>query len=273
MKFCICSYNASILGVAGVSSDFVYFWYFCAIIAIIHYMIEVIKSPTAVTAKNQWTVFLAGPMNGAPSWQAQVPKVAAAVGIDNVTFLNPRKTERFVTPTYQVNWETFGLRMCDVILFWIPPQARPMKPWRYYAMTTRLEMAENLARGHKVIVGIDAEFKNEKGEDMAGIRHLRRMAKYYGVENIHTSLEECMRELKEWMERPRKEEERVHHMLGPAFEPMDKLSRMIKPSTSRNETLMERWNQTVAPGDTVHVEGDFGADEWESFLNGKIVVK
>jgi calcineurin-like phosphoesterase family protein len=51
---------------------------------------------------------------------------------------------------------------------------------------------------------------------------------------------------------------------------MDKLSRLIKPSTSRNETLMEHWNQTIAPGDTVYVEGDFGADEWKPFLNGKI---
>ena len=24
--------------------------------------------------KTQWTAFLAGPMNGAPSWQAQAPK-------------------------------------------------------------------------------------------------------------------------------------------------------------------------------------------------------
>ena len=148
-------------------------------------MIEMIKCPQQVTEKTQWTAFLAGPMNGAPSWQAQAPKVAAKVGIENLTLLNPRKTERFVTSTYQVNWETFGLRMCDVILFWIPPQAREMKPWRYYAITTRLEMAENLARGHKVIIGIDPEFKNEKGEDMAGIHHLRRMAKYYGVKEIH----------------------------------------------------------------------------------------
>ena len=233
-------------------------------------MIEMIKCPQPVTEKTQWTAFLAGPMNGAPSWQTQASKVAAQVGIENLTLLNPRKTERFVTGTYQVNWETFGLRMCDVILFWIPPQARPMKPWRFYAITTRLEMAENLARGHKVIIGIDPEFKNENGDDMAGIHHLRRMAKYYGVENIHTSLEGCMTELKAWMERPRKEEDRAHHMPGPAFEPMDKLSRMIKPSTSRNETLMEHWNQTVAPGDTVFVEGDFGADEWKPFLNGKI---
>jgi hypothetical protein len=178
-----------------------------------------------------------------------------------------------VTGTYQVNWETFGLRMCDVILFWIPPQARDMKPWRYYAITTRLEMAENLARGHKVIIGIDPEFKNENGEDMAGIHHLRRMAKYYGVKEIHTSLEDCMKELKAWMERPRNEEERVHHITGPMFEPMGKLSRQIQANTNRNQTLMEHWNQTVAPGDTVYVDGEFGAEEWKPFLNGTIIQK
>ena len=43
--------------------------------------------------KTQWTAFLAGPMNGAPSWQAQAPKVAAQVGIENLTLLNPRKTD------------------------------------------------------------------------------------------------------------------------------------------------------------------------------------
>ena len=191
--------------------------------------------------------------------------------LENLTLLNPRKTERFVAGTYQVNWETFGLRMCDVILFWIPPQAREMKPWRYYAITTRLEMAENLARGHKVIIGIDPEFKNEKGEDMAGIHHLRRMAKYYGVKEIHTSLEGCMTELKAWMERPRKEEERVHHIPGPMFDPMEKLGHQMQPNTNRNQTLMEHWNQTVAPGDAVYMDGELGAEEWKPFLNGTIL--
>ena len=229
-------------------------------------MIEVIKSPQPVTEKTQWTVFLAGPMNGAPSWQAQAPKVAAQVGIENLTLLNPRKTERFVTSTYQVNWETFGLRMCDVILFWIPPQAREMKPHRVYAITTRLEMAENLARGHQVIIGVDPEC-----DDLAGIHHLKRMAKYYGVKKIHTSLEDCMKELKVRMERPRKEEERIHHMPGPMFEPMGTLKRVPLPNTNRNQTLMEHWNQQVAPGDTVYVDGDFGAEEWKPFLNGTII--
>lgn len=231
-------------------------------------MIEVIKSPTPVTEKSQWTVFLAGPMNGAPSWQAQAPKIATRVGIDNVTFLNPRKTDRFVSGTYQVNWETFGLRMCDIILFWIPPQARPMSERRIYAITTRLEMAENLARGHKVIIGVDP-----KCEELAGIHHLKRMAKYYGVKKIHSAMEDCMKELKVWMERPRKENERIHYMSSPAFESMGSLSCVPQANTNRNHTLMEHWNQTVAPGDTVFVEGDFGAKEWMKFLNGKIEMK
>ena len=97
--------------------------------------------------------------------------------------------------------------MCDVILFWIPPQARDMKPWRYYAITTRLEMAENLARGHKVIIGID----------------------------------------------------------------LGNLSRQIQANTNRNQNLMEHWNQSVAPGDTVYVDGEFGAEKWKPFLNGNIL--
>ena len=30
------------------------------------------------------------------------------------------------------------------------------------------------------------------------------------------------------------------------------------------------WNQTVAPGDSVYVKGDFGSDEWMKYLNGDI---
>ena len=179
-------------------------------------MIEVIKSPTPVVEKTQWTAFLAGPINGAPSWQAQAPKVAAKVGIENLTLLNPRKTDRFVSGTYQVN--------------------------------------------------VDPEC-----EDLAGIHHLVRMAKYYGVKKIHSTMEDVILELKAWMERPRTDEEKIHQMSAPAFEPMGKMSRMVQPSTCRNETLMEQWNQAIAPGDTVYIEGDFGAEEWKPFLNGTII--
>ena len=166
------------------------------------------------------------------------------------------------------NWETFGLRMCDVILFWIPPQAREMRSHRIYAITTRLEMAENLARGHKVIIGVHPEC-----EDLAGLHHLMNMARYYGVKKIHSTLEDCMQELKAWMEQPRTEDERVHHIAGPGFESMGVLSRVPQPNTNRNQTLMEHWNQQIHPGDTVYVEGEFGCEDWKPFLNGQIVMK
>ena len=119
---------------------------------------------------------------------------------------------------------------------------------------------------HKVIIGVDPEC-----EDLAGIHHLVRMAKYYGVKKIHSTMEDVILELKAWMERPRTDEEKIHQMSAPAFEPMGKMSRMVQPSTCRNETLMEQWNQAIAPGDTVYVEGDFGAEEWKPFLNGTII--
>lgn len=226
------------------------------------------NSPQPYAEKKQWTVFLAGPMSGAPAWRPKAKKEAQKIGIDNVTFLNPCKSQRHVSGTLQVNWETFGLRMCDVILFWIPPQAKPMASHRIYAITTRLEMAENLARGHKIIIGVAPEC-----EDLAGIHHLKGMAKYYGIKKVHSTLEDCIKELQAWINRPRKEEERVHYMSGPMFEPMYKLSQVVKPNTNRNQTLMEQWNQQVAPGDTVYLEGEFGADEWKPFLNGTIITK
>ena len=42
----------------------------------------VIKSPTPLPEKKTLTVFLAGPMKGAPKWQRTVPKLAESLGID-----------------------------------------------------------------------------------------------------------------------------------------------------------------------------------------------
>ena len=44
---------------------------------------KVIKSPTPVLEKQGFTVFLAGPMKGAPKWQRTVPKLAESMGIDD----------------------------------------------------------------------------------------------------------------------------------------------------------------------------------------------
>ena len=57
-------------------------------------MNTVIKSPTPLGEKKGFTVFLAGPMKGAPKWQRTVPKIAESLGIDNITFLNPYPCRR-----------------------------------------------------------------------------------------------------------------------------------------------------------------------------------
>lgn len=72
-------------------------------------MNRMIKSPTPLSEKTGLTVFLAGPMKGAPKWQRTVPKLAAELGIDGVTFLNPCRCQRWVSWKTQVDWETAAL--------------------------------------------------------------------------------------------------------------------------------------------------------------------
>ena len=81
--------------------------------------------PTPFAEKKGWTVFLAGPIGGAPEWQKTVPKLAEKEGLEGVSWLNPRG--RHLPHRPQVEWETRGLRACDVILFWIPAQAVPAR--------------------------------------------------------------------------------------------------------------------------------------------------
>ena len=66
----------------------------------------VIKSPTPLPEKKKLTVFLAGPMKGAPKWQRTVPKLAESLGIDGITFLNPYPCQRWVSWKTQVDWES-----------------------------------------------------------------------------------------------------------------------------------------------------------------------
>ena len=149
---------------------------------------RVIKSPTPVNEKDGLTFFLAGPMKGAPKWQRTVPKLAEELGISGVTFLNPYHCQRWVSWKAQVDWESAGLRLCDIALFWIPNQETEVEG-RDYAQTTRMELLENLALGKRVILGIDT--------DIRAADYMRYKASHYGVKHIHKTLEGCLKELKE----------------------------------------------------------------------------
>lgn len=133
-------------------------------------------------------MFLAGPMKGAPKWQRTVPKLAEEMGISGVTFLNPYRCQRWVSWKAQVDWESAGLRLCDIALFWIPNQETEVEG-RDYAQTTRMELLENLALGKRVILGIDT--------DIRAADYMRYKARHYGVKRIHKTLEGSLQELKE----------------------------------------------------------------------------
>ena len=197
--------------------------------------------PTPFEKKTGWTVFLAGPIGGAPEWQKSVPKLAEKVGLEGVSWLNPRGKHLSHRP--QVEWETRGLRVCDYILFWVPAQAKPAdKP---YALTTRMELAENLARGKRIVLGIDP--------DVRWMRHAKFLAERYGVKKVHATLEDCLRALKRELARRKPA---TRDMDGPAWV-AETLARhpVCVDDLARNQLLMEQWNRAFAPGDVIRVRG------------------
>ena len=224
-------------------------------------MNKIINSPTEISKKEGWMVFLAGPMKASPrGWRNKLVKVAGEMGMDGVTFLSPRFTTMH-QPSNQVQWETQGLRMCDVALFWIPnkdPKAE--LGHRVYAETTKMELAENIARGKKIILGIDTE--------IAGTRHMKVLAKRYGIKKVHTSMEGCLEELKGWIDRPQQE----HTLEAPLFDSEEALAKHPEfvDMLAMNQTIMERWNRVVAPGDKVKIVGEMPASWWMKLINGKI---
>ena len=212
--------------------------------------------PTAFEKKTGWTVFLAGPIGGAPEWQKSVPKLAEKEGLEGVAWLNPRGKHLSHRP--QVGWETHGLRVCDYILFWVPKQAKPAnKP---YALTTRMELAENLARGKRVVLGIDP--------DVPWMRHAKFLAERYGVKKVHATLEDCLRALKRELARRKPAERDVD---GPAWV-AETLARgpACIDDLARDQAVVERWNREFAPGDVIRVRGEFVAPSLLPLLNGSI---
>ena len=151
-------------------------------------MNKYIKSLLPIPEDSSVKVFLAGPMRGAPKWQKTVPSLAESLGIDGVTFLSPCPSRRWIPFEQQADWETEGLTKADIVLFWIPNQETET-PGRDYAQTTRMELLESLALGRTVILGIDS--------DIRASRYLHYKAKAYGLEQVHSSLEDCLKELSE----------------------------------------------------------------------------
>ena len=89
---------------------------------------------------------------------------------------------------------------------------------------------------------------------------------------LHNTLEDCLAELKKWIESARP---KIHHIAAPGFDNAEQLAKhpYFVDALAMNQTLMERWNKVVHPGDKVYVAGDFGNREWMPLLNGEIIVQ
>ena len=98
---------------------------------------------------------------------------------------------------------------------------------------------------------------------------MKFLAKRYGIKKVHTSMEGCLEELKGWIDRPQQE----HTLEAPLFDSEEELA--LHPEfvdmLAMNQTIMERWNRIVVPGDKVKVEGTFPNSKWIEYINGDIL--
>ena len=111
-------------------------------------------------------VFLAGPIQGAPDWQAEATELL----LPSAHVASPRRhygPGEFVYEA-QVDWETAMLRRAatdGTVLFWLSHQVQET-PGRSYAQTTRFELAEWVTRAQfgpvNLAIGIDEGFGNAR---------------------------------------------------------------------------------------------------------------
>lgn len=138
--------------------------------------------PPVVVEVEGPVVFLAGPIQGAPDWQADAIRWFADHAPDTAVAC-PRRRDRSREFDYvaQVDWETHYLRRAagrGVILFWLAREAESI-PGRAYAQTSRFELAEWKVRherdGVRLVVGIEDGFSGSRyirhrfGQDCPGV--------------------------------------------------------------------------------------------------------
>lgn len=141
---------------------------------------------------NHRVVFLAGPIQGAPDWQAEAMRLLRPIlgGID-VSVCSPRRLGAFPEGAYeqQVDWERFHLREAagdGVTMFWLAKEVEHDCK-RSYAQTTRFELAEALTKhvmgyGGHIVLGIEDGF--------TGAKYIRKyVADHCPGIQIHTTLE------------------------------------------------------------------------------------
>ena len=225
-----------------------------------------IRALENLTPKEKIYVFLAGPMQGAPDWQNDVPDFG-----DDVELICP-KGERSITDLTeenwkkQVDWGTMGLRMSDVVLFWISKRDRDV-PGRDYAQTTKIELMECLARGKRVVLGIDPSVHTRR-------YMIEKYKQYFGESGeVYSDFYSTIKALEEEINKVREGSAETFFTSDTHFGQERTLllsRRPFKDVDDMNWTMIERWNKKVSPRSTVFHLGDFGDYRYMKYLNGNI---
>ena len=222
----------------------------------------IIKCPNPVPErKTKWYIFLAGPIQGAPEWQFSLP-----VTNKNIIWLSPRR-ENYKNFEYyeQITWETNFLRMCDIILFYIPEQIKLLKG-KDYAQTTRTEFGEYIARRKKIVIGMNKNFK--------GSTYFQTKCAQYGIKNIHNNLNDCVKEIEQYINEC-ENNKKIFYTSDTHFSSERALISSKRPFLNIEDmdwSLIQNWNKVVHINDTVYHLGDFGSLWPLKYLNGKIIL-
>ena len=210
--------------------------------------------------KSSWYVFLAGPIQGAPDWQNNMPEMK------DVVWLSPRrKSYNDFNKEEQIEWETKCMTLADIILFWIPKEAEHIEG-RQYAQTTRTEFGEYLALGKKIITAIDPS--------IPGRYYLEMKAKQYHQELPSSSLEEALSKLEKYINAESASTNKFF-TADTHFGSQRALELSKRPYETVNDmdrAMIRNWNKVVHPNDIVYHLGDLGETWPVQYLNGKIIL-
>ena len=208
-------------------------------------------------------VFLAGPIKGAPDWQAQAIKDLADL---DIYVANPRRENvQNFNLDLQVDWESKFLALADVIMFWIPPKDTDVAG-RDYAQTTRFELSEWAAKTHynrehkKIVVGIDDAFFGKS-----------YIVKRLATENVtvYDNYTEVLAKVRALLQNGG----RIFFTSDTHFGSSRAMTLSRRPFVSTSEmdaALILNWNNKVASDDVVYHLGDFGNLDIRPYLHGKI---
>lgn len=222
----------------------------------------IIKCPNDFSGHaDKWKVFLAGPIQGAPKWQDQLPD------LDNVVWISPLRDDSTVlndeTHKLQMEWETQALRTANIILFWIPEEVEHIEG-RGYAQTTRFELGENLGRGKRIILGAY--------EGFPGRQYLEYKSRKYKTihRTVFSTLDDCVNVLKTYISMCEKMPQ-IYNVNDADFQYRIDYANAECFMEQDDWRKIEKWNTQVNPCDVVYHFGHFG-HEWPlNYLTGRII--